>query len=294
MPMERHVNGIRFEGVVVPDKWVIRTWEANGVMERSAAPYVMWRETVDTGFKLDGFQYTDFSERTEEERAEDEAERRQRALESAAKRAKTMCRRVIITEGFNELLTLTYRDNQTDRELCKRHFKEWVRRMKRALGGQFRYCAAFERQDRGAMHVHLATHKLPKHVEHRGVKIEAWKLGTKVWRSIVGDDNGLCFVGGKKRGKRYRKWSLARMAAYVSKYITKDFEDAPAESNRYSRSDGVQIGEVHTMQVECSYADLIGLCYEYLPGDTTIALRANRFNDRLWFCKESAPEAVPA
>lgn len=289
MPMERYVNGLRFEGVEVADKWVIRTWEANGVMERSAAPYIKWTECYGGSFKPDGFEYPDTSERTEEERAADEAERRQRSLESAAKRAKTMCRRVIITEGFNELLTLTYRKNQINRELCKRHFKEWVRRMKRALGGQFRYCAAFERQERGAMHVHLATLKLPKHVEHKGVKIEAWKLGTRVWRSVVGEDNGLCFVGGMKRGKRHRKWSLARMAAYVSKYIMKDFEDAPAESNRYSRSDGVQIGEVHIMHVDCTYADLVGLCYEYLPGDTTIALRANRFNDRLWFCKESAP-----
>ena len=55
MPMERYVNGLWFEGVVVPDKWVIRTWEANGVMERSAAPYVMWREIHDFGFKHDGW-----------------------------------------------------------------------------------------------------------------------------------------------------------------------------------------------------------------------------------------------
>ncbi|MGJ7569633.1 rolling circle replication-associated protein [Variovorax sp. RB2P76] len=289
MPMEKYVNGIWFEGVEVADKWVIRTWEANGVMERSAAPYVMWRELHDFGFKRDG--WTPIRAVDPVEDAELIEERRVKALASAAKRAKTMCRRVIITEGFNELLTLTYRDNQEDRALCKKHFEEWVRRMKRALGGNFRYCAAFERQERGAMHVHLATHKLPKHVKYKGVKIEAWKLGTRVWRSIVGDDNGLCFVGGMKRGKRHRKWSLARMAAYVSKYIMKDFEDAPAESNRYSRSNGVQIGEIHTMEVECTYAELIGLCFEHGEGDTTIALRANRFNDRLWFCKEAAPLA---
>lgn len=285
MPMERYVNGLWFEGVVVPDKWVIRTWEANGVMERSAAPYVMWREIHDFGFKHDG--WTPIRPVDPVEDAELIEERREKALRSAANRAKTTCRRVIITEGFNELLTLTYRDNQPDRELCKVHFKEWVRRMKRALGGQFRYCAAFERQDRGSMHVHLATHKLPKNPMYEGVRIKAFELGTKVWRSIVGKDNGLCFVGGKKRGKWHRKWTLAKMAAYVSKYITKDYKDAPSESNRYSRSNGVQVGEVHTMEVECSYLELFGLCYEHLPGDTTIALRANHFNDRLWFCKES-------
>lgn len=285
--MQRYVNGLWFEGQIVPDRWVVRTWERNGVMERSAVPAVEWREIADFGFKHDGWTMLDPSVLTDEERQQLDDERRQRSLRKAAMRAKTTCRRVIITEGFNELMTLTYREDQPDRELCKVHFKEWVRRMKRALGGAFRYCAAFEKQDRGSMHVHLATHKLPKHVEHKGVKIEAWKLGTRVWRSIVGDDNGLCFVGGKKRGRWHRKWTLAKMAAYVSKYIMKDYEDAPAESNRYSRSNGVEVGEVHSMEVECSFADLIGLCYEVLPGDQFVALRPGRWNDRLWFCKES-------
>ena len=178
MPMERYVNGLWFEGVVVPDKWVIRTWEANGVMERSAAPYVMWREIHDFGFKHDG--WTPIRPVDPVEDAELIEERREKALRSAANMAKTTCRRVIITEGFNELLTLTYRDNQPDRELCKVHFKEWVRRMKRALGGQFRYCAAFERQDRGSMHVHLAMHKLPKNPMYEGVRIKAFELGTKI------------------------------------------------------------------------------------------------------------------
>lgn len=289
MPMQRYVNGFWFEGEVVPDKWVVRTWEANGVMERSAVPYIAWREVGYFGFQRDGWTMLDPSCLTPEEAEELAKEKAARALRKAAMRAKTTCRRVIITEGFNELMTLTYRQDQPDRELCKKHFKEWVRRMKRALGGQFRYCAAFEKQERGSMHVHLATHKLPKMVGYQGVKIEAWKLGTKVWRSIVGENNGLCYVGGKKRGKWYRKWTLAKMAAYVSKYIMKDYEDAPAESNRYSRSNGVEIGEVHSMEVECSFAELIGLCYEHLPGDATVALRAGRFHDRLWFCKEGAP-----
>ncbi|REM15086.1 hypothetical protein DSI34_04810, partial [Mycobacterium tuberculosis] len=97
--MERYVNGLWFEGVVVPDKWVIRTWEANGVMERSAAPYIMWREVHDFGFKRDG--WTPIRPVDPVEDADLIEERRERALRSAANRAKTTCRRVIITEGFN-------------------------------------------------------------------------------------------------------------------------------------------------------------------------------------------------
>ena len=79
--------------------------------------------------------------------------------------------------------------------------------MKKALGGTFRYCTGFEPQQRGAWHMHVATHKLPQHVEYKGVKIEAWKLGTRIWRSIVGENNGLCFVGGKlaRNGHKRRK-----------------------------------------------------------------------------------------
>ena len=69
--------------------------------------------------------------------------------------------------------------------------------MKRALG-TFRYCASFETQDRGAMHVHIATHKLPQHAKHNGVVVKAWQLGTRIWRDVVKELGGLCFVGGKQ------------------------------------------------------------------------------------------------
>lgn len=279
--MQRIVDGILFEGKYAPDCWDIRTWERNGVMERSARQVVEWAE-IGPVPPLDPWD--------PERDADILEEKRQQALKKAAQRAKTMCRRVIITEGFDELLTLTYRENQGDRALCKQHFEKWYRRMKRALG-EFRYCASFERQKRGAMHIHVATHKLPQHAVHKGVKIKAWELGTRIWHDIVGKDNGLCFVGGKpKWGKaRRRKMSLAKMAAYVSKYILKDYEDAPEESNRYSRSNGTVIGEVHTMRVRCSFRELIELTFEAGEGDVIVAHRVGRWNDSLWLCTEPAP-----
>jgi hypothetical protein len=87
------------------------------------------------------------------------------------------------------------------------------------------------------MHVHIACHKLPKHAVHKDVKIKGWELGTKIWRSIVGKDNGMCFVGGRKTPQgRVKQRSIAKVASYVSKYITKDYVDAPDHSSRYSRS----------------------------------------------------------
>lgn len=282
--MQRIVDGILFEGKHVADWWDVRTWRRNGVLERSARQVVEWSEVGPV---------PDLDKPDPERDAEWLAERHLQALKKAAQRAKQMCRRVIIAEGFNELLTLTYRDNQEDRELCKRHFKEWVRRMKRALGGTFRYCASFERQKRGAMHVHIACHKLPVHAERKGVKIQGWRLGTDVWHGIVGEDNGLCYVGGRtKWGKGRRKqMSLAKMASYVSKYILKDYEDTPEESNRYSRSNGTEIGEVHTMRLRCSFLDLLVVTFEQGEGDVLVSHRVGYFKDSMWLCTEERRES---
>lgn len=292
--MERIIDGILFEGKPLPGSWDVRTWSNNGVLERSARQAYQW---IELGLVSDHPRY-DPCGNIVEPRADTEEEieeKRQRSLKKAAQRAKTMCRRVIITEGFNELLTLTYRENQGDRDLCKKQFKQWVRRMKSAIGGGFRYCASFERQDRGAMHVHVATHRLPKLADYKGVKVKAWEVGTKIWRDIVGANNGLCFVGGKPKwakGPR-RNMSLVKMAAYVSKYIMKDFEDSPSESNRYSRSNGTEIGKVHHLRLDnCSVHQLLELAFECGEGDVLIDLRLNRWHDGLWLCTERPPDKL--
>ena len=291
--MERIIDGIRFVGKPLADCWDVRVFEVNGHRETSARPTISWVEDTSHGtgapYTLDHLSAAQLKRR-EKEDERDELERREAALKKSATRAKTMCRRVIKAEGFNELLTLTYRENQTDRELCKKHFKEWVRRMKKALG-DFRFCASFEKQDRGAMHIHCATHKLPTHALYKHVKVKAWEVGTRIWRDIIGNTprhgpcrpgdtlppitNGLCFVGGKPKQphqKRRKNMSIAKMAGYVSKYILKDYEDSPAEKNRYSRSNGTVIPKAVLVQITaCSFADLIGLCFQCPDGDVVVS-----------------------
>lgn len=286
--MERIVHGILFEGHRVADAWDVSVWESNGHREVSARQVVEWVErgpvpVLDWSTRplgeLDPVIDADLIE-----------EKRQQSLKKAAQRAQTMCRRVIKAEGFDELLTITYRENQVDREVCKAHFKEWVRRMKRALGGQFRYCASFERQERGAMHVHVACHKLPTHAKHKGTRVAGWRLGTDVWRGIVGADNGLVFVGGRKpEGVKRKaiKRSPAKMAQYVSKYIMKDYTDAPEESNRYSRSNGVPLGKPsHIRLTGVGMADLIGAVFECRDGDVVVSHRLGTWGDSYWLCTE--------
>lgn len=277
--MQRIVDGILYEGKIVPNAWEVATWRASGVMERSARPIVEW---VEVG------PVPELDEPDPERDAVWLEERRALSLRKAAQRAKRECRRVIIAEGFDELLTITTREVY-DAVTFKRYFKEWVRRMRRALGGVFRYCAGFEPQERGAYHAHVACFKLPRHVVHKGVKVQGWRLGTEVWRSVVGADNGLVYVGGKSRTglPRRQAFTLAKMAAYVSKYIMKDYEKLPPGSNRYSRSNGVAIPEVERIRLtDCTFAELVALTFEASDMEVVVSHRVGRWRDSLWLCTE--------
>ena len=279
-------GGVLFSGKRLADAWDVSVFQVNGHREVSIQQHVQWTEVGDweehrdaCGNPVDDLPVS--PEQIEEDRLY--------CLKKAAQRAQTACRRLIKASDFREMLTITYRENQEDRELCKVHFKEWVRRMKNALP-KFQYCAAFERQDRGAMHVHCATNKLPRFARYKGQKIEGWVLGTTIWREIVGDDNGLVFVGGKPRwgSSRRRNQSIAKIAAYVSKYIMKDYADATMGSNRYSRSNAIDLPKsVRETIYGVSIDDLIRRAFETKGvGDSIVSHRIGRWNDSYWLCTE--------
>lgn len=312
--MERIIDGVLYESKKIANSWDVRTFTVNGHTEISATNAVSWHEVGSfPAYQRsgDGYQGAATAENLAKWALQDKADledRRLGSLKKSAQRAKSMCRRVIKSEGFNELLTLTYRDNQCDRALCKIHFKEWVRRMKRALG-DFRYCASFETQGRGAMHVHVACNKLAAQGTLRGVKIKSWELGTRIWRDIVGDvshagpmrigeirgssTGGLCFVGGKvKNGgeKRRRNMSIGKMASYVSKYILKDFENAPEETNRYSRSNGTFVPKPVLKKFHgYTLAELIDLVFICADTDIVISHSLSRLKDGYWLVTEPKP-----
>lgn len=283
--MEKIVGGLRFTGEPVANCFDVRTWSSNGVTERFARQVIEWTESslLDGGYPDIPFDAPD-----PVRDAEWMEEQRLKSLKASARRAKTACRRFIISEKFDEMLTLTYRENQTDRDLCKRHFRVWYQRMQRALGS-FRFCASFEAQERGAMHIHCATHRLPPTVLFKGSKIKAWQLGTRIWRDIVGENNGMCFVGGKSKfgAPRRERMSLAKMAGYVSKYILKDCETLPPESNRYSRSNGKVDAEVYTIRLTGSLAEVIAASFECKDGDVLVSHHVSRWSQSWWLCTEA-------
>lgn len=165
---------------------------------------------------------------------------REESIRKSAARAKAKCRLVCKTMMVNSLWTLTYRENVQDRDTVLAHMKEFLRRVRRVLP-ELRYVWTLERQARGAYHVHMATHALPKVLLHGGCSVRSWDLMRRIWRAVVGDLGGN-FDEAKDRSKWRRKGSQQRSAAaiarYISKYVTKSFEaDQDLNRKRWNHSD---------------------------------------------------------
>lgn len=181
-------------------------------------------------------------------------------LKRSARRAKTRVRRLVKSMGCDSLLTLTVRENVQDLERMRRWHKEFVRRIRRVIPG-FGYVAAFERQARGAWHVHMAIHRLPlKLAASNGVKVKAYPVILAIWRSVTGEAGGS--INEAKR-KRCSRWSTAKLAAYVSKYMLKAFEEGDAWSNRFSASQHSIPEPVRAVFRGSSLAELVSLAYAF-------------------------------
>lgn len=228
--MRRIIDGQIFEGKPIPDEFRLTVHElGNGHREAVVVRAVGWEHVGNlTPEEMDYFR-----DKYGTDDGSDAADRAERNAKRAAKRAKAKVRRLVKSMGLDSLLTLTYRANVTDRDLVMQHLKEFVRRMRRVLPG-FAYVAAFEQQARGAWHVHLAIHKLPRELPHAsGVKVKSWSIVRAVWRSVVGD------LGGNidEQSRKSRSgWRVAKLASYLSKYMLKAFEEGDDWKNRYSAS----------------------------------------------------------
>lgn len=190
---------------------------------------------------------------------------RDESIKKSAQRAKTQCRLVCKTLLVNSLWTLTYKQNVQDRSLVVAHLKEFVRRVRRVLP-DLRYVWTLEKQDRGAYHVHMATHSLPKVMMDHGVSVKSWDLMRRIWRSVVGQLGGNFDESKNKRDWR-RKGSTQRTSAaiarYISKYVTKSFMDEQdLNKKRWNHSDVTLPPAVrHRFSADCHVAELIELAY---------------------------------
>src|SRR5258708_180987 len=110
--------------------------------------------------------------------ARGKSENRERNDEVAGRAAKKRVRQACKTIGADRMITLTYRDNMTNRETALKHWDRFRRRMGKHK--QFHYVAVIEEQKRGALHFHVA-------VQGR----QCYQLLRSIWSNVVGlDDQG--------------------------------------------------------------------------------------------------------
>jgi hypothetical protein len=181
------------------------------------------------------------------------------------------------------LLTLTYAENMTDWATLKRHMKEFNRRMARIIPGWF-YVAAFERQKRGAWHAHMAVHRLPSELCLRaGVRLKSFNVIRAVWRSVAGEYGGNIDVQARKRNSRR---APSKIAAYLSKYMTKAFADGDPWSNRFSSSRGVTVPPVERIRFTgYTFSEVATAVFDDLPpfGSEQLSWGLDRWKDGLWW-----------
>lgn len=146
--------------------------------------------------------------------------RRAENRERAARRARAECAARLKAIKADRMVTLTYRENMTDRARLARDWKEFVRRIRRVMG--FDYVATHERQKRGAWHMHVAV-----------AGRQNYRLVRSVWRSVVGDGN--IDVRNPWREKKLRH----KLASYMAKYIAKNAEQGELGERRVWCSKGI-------------------------------------------------------
>lgn len=228
--MLRIVDGMVYEGKLAPDRWVVTMHDlGEGHREACVQRAMDWQECGP--LDPDSIAAQVLRGERDDPNAGEKAEANRKR---AARRAKTRARRLCKVQGLDTLLTLTYKGVQGDLALCKLHFQALCRRLRHALG-EFAYVAAFERQRRGAWHVHIATRRLPASMQRKGVKVKSWNVIRAMWRDVAGEFGGNIDVA--RRRSVFR--SPAKCAAYLSKYVLKSWLEHAKDSNRMLASQAV-------------------------------------------------------
>lgn len=243
---------------------------SNGQVEINGFPTTAWHRINDARLRAHELNTT-----------RGESEHRERNEEISVRRATQQIRVRCKQVGADQMITLSTRENIQDMERFYPLCKEFFRRMR--LHGEFPYVAVPERQKRGAWHLHVACQgKVAK------------RLIIAVWLRVVGGrGNGYCFVSNPGRSDSQRnngkRWESHRLAAYISKYISKDVSGRDLNDKRYWTSRGIVVPERQTWGtwVDCpSMYDATLPVLQYLQGvaglDDLVA-HISAKNGSFWF-----------
>lgn len=278
----RIIDGVAYERKSADNQFNVKVTElGHGHVETVVTRGWYWveREMTPEAIRM-------YLEHVEELNVDDarKAERDEINRERAAKRARTRVRHVCKAMGVNTLVTLTYKANQTDLALCKKHLKEFIRRVRRVMPG-FRAVAAFERQARGAWHVHMGCEKIAAVVTTGGWhRMKSFDLLRAIWRSVTKEHGGNVDV---QRRKQVSQKSAARIAAYISKYIMKAFAEGEKETNRWTKFGEIDEPRVTRLGHVQSMHEAVELVYAFLPGNASIVTSyLSHWHDVFFFVTE--------
>lgn len=233
--MERIISGTLYTRASTPYAYDLRVHDlGHGHVEAVALPRFAWHEVAALEADAQAFYAEHCTNPPEPTRAEI-LERAALNRERSSRRARTQVRRLAKFKGLTVLLTLTYKEAVLDRDRMARDFDVFVKRVRRVIPG-FEYVCVFERQKRGAWHAHIAVPRVLSHYMHKGRLVRSYDLLRSMWRAVVGTYEGM--PGGNvdvSRNRRVNR-SSAKLAAYLSKYIGKTFDQAEKYVNSYSAS----------------------------------------------------------
>ncbi|WP_343743269.1 rolling circle replication-associated protein [Herbaspirillum huttiense] len=252
-------------------------WKTLTVTEFPKGVEVLLDESYET--HSDG-QMFDYATEVEEPTKRGEGDH-EKARIAAARRAKTKVRRLAKMLEADCLLTLTYRECMTDYARVEADFKAFRERL-RSLG-EFHYVATLEVQRRGALHVHIACQQFPAWLQNEhGVRVRSWNLIRSMWRRVVGKDNGnVDFT--RPRGRN----SAHRIASYISKYVSKNLEEARFNKKSYWASRGIPKPNQYRIYFnpETSSFDIVVLVAQEfsMRGFDDITQYHDRLNSFYWF-----------
>lgn len=265
----------------------------NGHIEVTGSRRLDWQELEWSKDQI-GY-HEDMMAKYREENAD---ELRERSIKSAARRAKTRVRRLCKAMGVDTMLTLTYRANQTDLALCKRHLKEFNQRLKRVMP-DFSFVAAFEQQERGAWHVHLATARVPTSIIMNGrrvgndrnaqarVRLKSYDAIRNVWRGVVGDLGGTVNVA---RRKFHSRNTPAQIASYIAGYIVKEFASGERWSNRWTKYGDIDVPPPVVLGSVSSVMDCIEVSFSLLHESASVVkMHLNKWRDSFYLAAEGMP-----
>lgn len=148
----------------------------------------------------------------------DKEANKQRSL----RRARSVIRKKIIEGQLDHFLTLTYKENKTDLKECWKDWKKFIRLAQKKYPN-LKYLVIVERQKRGAVHFHAAIHG---YMHANSIRA--------LWLSVIGEGN----IDIKR--KRHNQ-SLHGLACYITKYLTKQYDELESFQNLYRSSKNIKL-----------------------------------------------------